>query len=107
MALHFGPARLPRRLLRLEEARRRAPRARQPDPPPDSRAGVVHEAHRVHPHGRHPPLRRHLHRALLHPLLDLAAQVLLPLWLPVHRVRHPDPHLRRDHHRDVLLPALL
>jgi len=57
--------------------------------------------------GGHPALRRCLHRALLHPYLHLAPPVLLRLWLPLHRVCDPHHHVRGDHHRALLLPALL
>ena len=45
----------------------------QRDPAPGARAGVVHGRRLQRAHGRHPPLRRHLHRALLHHDLRLAA----------------------------------
>ena len=67
---------------------------------------VVHEPSVLVPHRRHPALWRCVHRALLHPHLHVAPHLLLHLWLLGTRVPHPGRHVRRNHHRAVLLPAV-
>mmetsp|Transcript_12853 Transcript_12853/g.22179 ORF Transcript_12853/g.22179 Transcript_12853/m.22179 type:complete len:238 (-) Transcript_12853:364-1077(-) len=103
---HLGSFGLPGQLLRHEKGAGRVPCAHEPDPATDPGPGVVHAAGVLDPHRRHPSLRRRVHRAVLHPVLPVAPPVLLHVHFPLHRLRHPRPHLRRDHHRPLLLPAL-
>lgn len=54
----------------------------------------------------HPPLRRHLRRALFHPQQHLVRQGLLHVRLPLPLLPDHDPHLRRRHHPPRLFPSL-
>eukprot|EP00242_Pyramimonas_sp_CCMP2087_P014958 CAMPEP_0198210540 /NCGR_PEP_ID=MMETSP1445-20131203/20506_1 /TAXON_ID=36898 /ORGANISM="Pyramimonas sp., Strain CCMP2087" /LENGTH=638 /DNA_ID=CAMNT_0043884623 /DNA_START=134 /DNA_END=2050 /DNA_ORIENTATION=+ len=103
---HLGAAGVYRELLRVQEASGGRPRADQQDPPTDSGTNVVHAPVSRHSHRRDSPFRRGLHRALLHPDVDVAAPVLLPVRVPFHRLRDSHRHLRGDLHRAVLLPVV-
>mmetsp|Transcript_59820 Transcript_59820/g.160316 ORF Transcript_59820/g.160316 Transcript_59820/m.160316 type:complete len:232 (-) Transcript_59820:93-788(-) len=105
MVRDLRAAGLPRGVLRLQEGAHLSARADEPDPAPSSSAAVVHQRGLLLARGGDPALRRGLHGALLHHVLDLAAPVLLPLRLPHARDRHTSGHLRGDIHHPDVLPA--
>mmetsp|Transcript_1438 Transcript_1438/g.3459 ORF Transcript_1438/g.3459 Transcript_1438/m.3459 type:complete len:286 (+) Transcript_1438:1165-2022(+) len=99
-------ARLLGKLPRVQEGSGRAPSPHKRHPAADPRTGLVYAVCALSPDGWGPPLRSRLRRALLHPLLHMAAQVLLPLWVHASCAADPHSHVCRDHHSHVLLPAL-
>mmetsp|Transcript_78750 Transcript_78750/g.227718 ORF Transcript_78750/g.227718 Transcript_78750/m.227718 type:complete len:449 (+) Transcript_78750:777-2123(+) len=94
-----------RRLRRLPESADRAASESQQIPPRHPRADVVLAATVHRSHRRNPPLRRRVHRALLHHEFRLAASVLLLVRLPGPGVGDHHHHLRGDLHRPGVLPA--
>ena len=103
---HFSASGLCWVVLWLQVTNIGGPSAHQQDPQTDTRAAMVHEPCVQHPDRRHPPIWGSLHRAILHSHLHVATSVLLPVWLLVPRLCDPGHHMRRDHHRAVLLPAV-
>ena len=71
-----------------------------------SDTSLVYASRRMHPDGRHPPLRSLLHRTLLHLLRDLREPVLLPLRVPVPSVRDLSNLLLADLYRYGLFSAV-
>mmetsp|Transcript_18095 Transcript_18095/g.36463 ORF Transcript_18095/g.36463 Transcript_18095/m.36463 type:complete len:237 (-) Transcript_18095:22-732(-) len=67
---------------------------------------MVHAPHLLRACRWRAAVRCRVHRALLHPLLHLAAPVLLRLRLLARRASDPNHYLRGDHDCHVLLSAL-
>lgn len=82
------------------------PRPRQPDPAPNPPLNHLPAPLPLHGPCRHPPLRRRLRRALLHPQQHLVRPGLLHVRLPLPLLPNHDPDLRRRHRTARLLPAL-
>lgn len=89
-----------------QETREHVPRRDEQHSAPDPAASVVHDDVGDCGSRRRAAVRRDLCRALLCALVALDRQVLLRLWLPPALVRHPRAHVRRDHDRTHVLPAL-
>lgn len=131
---HIGAPRRGGRLLRRPGGGAVGPGAHEQDPAPGAGPGLVPVPARDGARRRHPPLRRRLRGAVLHPDQHVAAPVLLCEQgrdvigdtkgdrslltlpprnpLPRRRVRlrragaaHPGHHLRRDRGRAGLLPG--
>ena len=66
----------------------------------------VHAPNLQHPDWRHSAIWSGVYRAILHPDVDVAAPVLLPVRLPVPRVCDSCHHMRGDHNRALLLSAM-
>jgi hypothetical protein len=72
----------------------------------DSRAAVVFPVPRRVVDGWHPALLRLLRRVVLHHVVAVDGPVLLCLWLPIPRVRHPSGYLCRNFHCIHVLPVV-
>mmetsp|Transcript_31167 Transcript_31167/g.57805 ORF Transcript_31167/g.57805 Transcript_31167/m.57805 type:complete len:307 (+) Transcript_31167:1287-2207(+) len=113
VGLRIGPAlhprnapRTPRQARGQQIATLSVPRQRHPATHPGGHA-LVRRPGQPHTLRRPPLLRKHLHRALLHPDVVVELQVLPRLRLPVGRLRDPVLGGVHDHHhRGVLLPQL-
>mmetsp|Transcript_2389 Transcript_2389/g.4788 ORF Transcript_2389/g.4788 Transcript_2389/m.4788 type:complete len:207 (+) Transcript_2389:1182-1802(+) len=100
------PAGVSGELFGVQEGRCGAACAHKRHPEADPRADLVHEVCTVGADGGGAPIRGSLRRALLHPLVHMAAPVLLSVWVHAARAGDPGGDVCGDHHRDVLLPAL-
>merc|ERR1712167_427797 len=106
LVLRVRAAGLYRRILWIQAGIVRIPGSNIQHPAHHSGATVVPLAVLHRSRGRHPTVWRLLRRALLHPIQHVDEPILLRVR--VHSPGVPDPHhhMRRDHHRALLLPAV-
>ena len=102
----LGASGVRRELLRVQEGGGGGPGADEQDPAAGAGAGVVHAAGVFDTDRRGAAVRRGVHRAVLHPDVDMAEPVLLHLRVPVFGVSDIGGDVRGDHDRAVLLPAV-